>query len=1108
MNTDTFLQRVFTLRTRFALVATLAVALSGCPGETPPPPPPSPAPRVESFTLSATEIDAGGSVTLSWKVRDAASVELRDAKLGLVSGVEATSFEGSVEVAPSATTLYTLTALNDRGVGDSATVSVRVIGGAQSVTFVASPDRISAGESATLAWSAPGAKTVSLSTTAGEPVDLAGQTAHGTLVVKPPRTTTWQLSVDGKLYDTTVDVAPEISAFVPSPTAATRGGALTLGWKTAGAVRVSVWSAGRGELHATTEASAIADGSFTETVPLSTDPAAALSYILRAESGSGEVVERALTVYIAGHPVVTSFVVPEYAPATKTFTVSWETAEAHTIEVLRGNVVVYQTANPAEVAQGSQQLPTPAVPSGYFLRARHQRGGEALSDEMTVTPVGLPTIGGFESTPVGGIGLGGEPLTLTWTATDAKHAQIAVEDGPVLATFGPEDASGGTLAVYPNLQTTYVLTVDNGIGNTESASLSATVATAAQLTFSAQGVLEGGEIQITGSTANGSGDLLDINAVVFNPPGALFEDISTTGTPLAYTGPDTTHRLITLPETVNVNLFGTAVSSNQVSISPNGWFAFRTAVFTGPDTPPAFPSTALPELAIAPYYADLRDSDGTGAGTASDIYYRFDSVGSERRLIIQWHNFGVDSGNSMIPGSSVTFQAQVYSGGKVIFAYDQLTGFTPVPTTIGLQDHARASAITTTRLPESGDVYQVFGRVTPPATVPAASGTYTALVEVHGAATFAVEGPYASFPLNQFEITELMVNPAVADGQWLELRSLVNDPVDLAGWTLDFGGGTTHTLGAVTLPPMGRVVLGQTGSVASYQYPNGLTLPQAGTATIRYQHFPYTSLQLPLASLPLGRSWQRGTGAFGFTMAAGFTQLECLASTHSTYGANGEYGTPGDPNTPCPNYAPPVAIPGNFEAISTTGAPLTFSNDANGIAIDDGIATLTLPVPFPLDGVMLDTVVVATNGYLTFNPGFICDQYCWSTNKTAPDPTAAPAGVMAPFWDDIDLTHGGGVFWERRVPGVLPNDGYTLISWENAIRFYPSPPAVPTDDLNFQVKLFDTGDIEFHFGLMQSPTLNSATTWFEHPAGTGAFVVNVNNAANVTSNSGYRLAAH
>jgi hypothetical protein len=52
------------------------------------------------------------------------------------------------------------------------------------------------------------------------------------------------------------------------------------------------------------------------------------------------------------------------------------------------------------------------------------------------------------------------------------------------------------------------------------------------------------------------------------------------------------------------------------------------------------------------------------------------------------------------------------------------------------------------------------------------------------------------------------------------------------------------------------------------------------------------------------------------------------------------------------------------------------------------------------------------------------------------------------------------------------------------------------DDLNFQVKLFDDGTIEYHYGRMVSVGSTrggagiSANTWIENPAGTQALVIN------------------
>jgi hypothetical protein len=96
-----------------------------------------------------------------------------------------------------------------------------------------------------------------------------------------------------------------------------------------------------------------------------------------------------------------------------------------------------------------------------------------------------------------------------------------------------------------------------------------------------------------------------------------------------------------------------------------------------------------------------------------------------------------------------------------------------------------------------------------------------------------------------------------------------------------------------------------------------------------------------------------------------------------------------------------------------------------------------------------------------------------------------PLGGIAPFWDDLAPSLFGGaaanVYFERKVD-------HTILQWHRYST--RNTPAVVADDLNFQVKLFDSGVIEFHYAGMSSPVPanadavkgSSATVWLEKPA--------------------------
>ena len=134
------------------------------------------------------------------------------------------------------------------------------------------------------------------------------------------------------------------------------------------------------------------------------------------------------------------------------------------------------------------------------------------------------------------------------------------------------------------------------------------------------------------------------------------------------------------------------------------------------------------------------------------------------------------------------------------------------------------------------------------------------------------------------------------------------------------------------------------------------------------------------------------------------------------------------------------------------------------------------------------------------------------SNKVSPNTTAPDVGgVIAPFWDDLRFLStrtGSALLVQRCAANEDPHEvrPHWVIQW-NKIEAY-----LATDDLSFEVKLFDTGDIEYHYGTMMSGSTanrgngNSATVWLESPeaAPARALVFSVNRAA-ITSNMAIRF---
>jgi hypothetical protein len=359
---------------------------------------------------------------------------------------------------------------------------------------------------------------------------------------------------------------------------------------------------------------------------------------------------------------------------------------------------------------------------------------------------------------------------------------------------------------------------------------------------------------------------------------------------------------------------------------------------------------------------------------------------------------------------------------------------------------------------------------------------------------------YPILPPGQFKVTEVNPNPVTGNSdQWFELESSSANPIDLNGWAIDFGGGNTHTIaGPAVLPANGRLVFGKTAMAADgvpvdYVYGTGFTVASGGSLGVKVpgNAATYASLVIP-TGLKQGYSWQTGPLATGFTGATGVTSLECPAWSH--YGSHGLHGTPGAPNVACPSFLAPSSIPANFEPIAATGTRICASNS------DYSVDAVTPALPFNLMNFSVPTLYVNANGHISPTAYTCTGTSCYDTNPTAPNASTTPLATIAPFWDDLVSP---GVYWQSKDPDGVPGDGdeYTIISWENTTRKGSG------DSLNFQVKFFANGAVEFHYGTMTGDHGSGATTWLEEPTSRAAWIFNLNSntSPGIASNSAIRF---
>lgn len=155
-------------------------------------------------------------------------------------------------------------------------------------------------------------------------------------------------------------------------------------------------------------------------------------------------------------------------------------------------------------------------------------------------------------------------------------------------------------------------------------------------------------------------------------------------------------------------------------------------------------------------------------------------------------------------------------------------------------------------------------------------------------------------------------------------------------------------------------------------------------------------------------------------------------------------------------FGPAVALcPGpDLYGYSCTGGDGFAAIDAThdtGLYTDDGTVTLELPFVFTFYGTDYSDVQASSNGNLQFGTG-----NAWFENSClATGPAASMGDMIAPYWDDLDLTAVG--YLETETVGEAPNRVF-VVEWDDVALYGDN-----ADDLvTFSVQLFEgSNDIVF-----------------------------------------------
>jgi plastocyanin len=253
------------------------------------------APSINSFSSSATNINSGETVTLKWSTTGASSVEIIG-KDNVKVGEAQLPLSGTVEVWPTVSTTYTLTAYSPNGKSTSKSLVVNVgsFNDASITSFSVSSQKVNPGDTVTLSWTTQNA--VSVNIIGIEKTGEADLAVNGSIEVWPLNTTTYTLEAVGSngskvMRSITVTVNTpsylSITSFIASSTTVNKGSLVTLSWTTQNASNVKIKTSLGQELP-----NRPASGSISVT------PNQSITYTLIAYDYSGYEVSKSVTVTV------------------------------------------------------------------------------------------------------------------------------------------------------------------------------------------------------------------------------------------------------------------------------------------------------------------------------------------------------------------------------------------------------------------------------------------------------------------------------------------------------------------------------------------------------------------------------------------------------------------------------------------------------------------------------------------------------------------------------------------------------------------------------------------------------------------------------------------
>ena len=533
-------------------------------------------------------------------------------------------------------------------------------------------------------------------------------------------------------------------------------------------------------------------------------------------------------------------------------------------------------------------------------------------------------------------------------------------------------------------------------------------------------------------------------------------------------------------------------------VNTNGLLTFGTGSTSLSNQ--ALPNASTPNNLIAVFWDDLVMRDHTGDERDGRVLYKLRGTAPNRFLIIQWRDFAFYGAQNYM-----TFEAILHEDGRIQTLYHELTGegatserITGQSATFGIEDSTGSNALSfganqagtvrpgtiLTYRPDNAGGYtsRSQGNMVGGFDDIRATGTDVGLTGDDALSSAIDIGFTFKFYGTDYTQVTASSNGWVGLGTGFTSSMLSNGHMPDSGnahpmvaclWD-DGYAGTDSKLYSATLGTAGNRTF-----VLMYDKWHFCCSDSSYSVTYEVRFHEATGVidcvYGTLSTTVTGGTRHLGSGAtIGIQNAAGSQGVE-VSYNSAVLGPGARISFfPKDTNdSDYRAYGPDLF----FEDISGTGTLST----ANG---DDNIEQVTLPFTFDYYGDAITTITISTNGNLNL-AGFSA-----FSNYSLPS-SSAPAGVIAPFWDDLAVNTQGHIYYETR--GSAP-DRVFVVQWDR-VSFL----SYNTSELTFQVRLHEQdGTIEYFYGPLLGGAAGSTRT-----SGTSATVGLQNNAKTEGVQCGY-----